>query len=282
MSESRIPPAPAPDSESSTGASSAASRDGKRSSAWAKAIAILGVTAMVLGTFVYIFNAFWQLPGRAVEEGKEMIRGMQKVAEAFFEGTITTSFTSYATEVEGTNYLQFATLRQTEVFRHQDQATALWGTMELPEVVVEATAPVEYTYFFDLDRRWEFTLEGNRVTVVPPPIDYNQPSVDVSAMRYDVRSDSVLRDEAAALERLKEGITHLSYRRAEENIPLVRETARRKVKHFVTGWLAERFSDGEDFDVVVVLREEREPDRPGAPPLRIPTSPEAPAAPPDS
>ncbi|MDY7094747.1 MAG: hypothetical protein SX243_17380 [Acidobacteriota bacterium] len=262
MSESRIPPAHTPDPESSPGASSTSSRGAKRSSAWPKAIVILGVTAMVLGTFLYVFNSFWRLPGRAVEEGKEMIRGMQKVAEAFFEGTITTSFTSYASEVEGTNYLQFATLRQTEVFRHQDQATALWGTMELPEVVVEATAPVEYTYFFDLDRRWDFTVEGQRVVVVPPPIDYNQPSVDVSALSYEVRSDSVLRDEEAALERLKAGLTHLSYRRAEENLPLVRESARQQVKHFVTGWLTERFSDGEDYEVVVILREEREDEGP--------------------
>lgn len=262
MSESRISPSTPPEPESSSGAARAATGGPRRSSAWPKVIVILGVTAMILGTFLYVFNSFWRLPGRAMEEGKEMIRGMQKVAEAFFEGTITTSFTSYASEVEGTNYLQFATLRQTEVFRHQDQATALWGTMELPEVVVEATAPVEYTYFFDLDRRWEFTVEGKQVVVVPPPIDYNQPSVDVSALRYDVRSDSVLRDEAAALERLKEGLTHLSYRRAEENIPLVRESARQQVKHFVTGWLAERFSDGEDYEVVVILREEREDDGP--------------------
>jgi len=36
----------------------------------------------------------------------------------------------------------------------------LQGALALPDVVVEARAPVAYTYFLDLDMEWRFRLEG--------------------------------------------------------------------------------------------------------------------------
>lgn len=227
-----------------------------RTSAWAKVVAILGVATIFSLTFLYVFERVRALPGDALEEGRKMLDGLGRVAEAFYQGTVTTSFIGYATEVHGSSYLQFATLEETEVFRREDRATALWGTLELPEVVVEATAPVETTYYVDLDGRWDFEAEGRRIFVVAPPIRFNKPAVDASKIRYEVRSDSLLRDETEAIERLREGITHLSMRRAKDNIPLVRETGRREIERFVEVWLAERFVDGGDYVVDVVFRDE--------------------------
>ena len=125
------------------------------------------------------------------------------MAAAFRTGTVTTTFRSYATEVTGTNRLQFAEVRQMEVFERRDEAAVLWGTLALPDVVVEARAPVEYTYYLDLDKEWTFRLEGKDVHVVAPPVEFNRPSVDVSALRYEVREGSLLRDEEIALDKLR-------------------------------------------------------------------------------
>lgn len=223
---------------------------------WARTVAVLGVVAMLLGTFVYVFYSLRQVPREAVAEGRRILRDLGRVAQAFNQGTVTTSFLSYATELKGSSFLQFATVRQTEVFERRDAASTLWGSLELPEVVVRATAPVETTYYLDFDGRWDFRSDGRRIIVVPPPIRFNAPSVDVSKLRYEIAAGSLLRDEQQSLDRLREGITHMAYQRARENIPLVRETARREVGDFVRVWLAERFADGDDYTVEVVFRDE--------------------------
>ena len=150
-------------------------------------------------------------------------------------------FHGYATEVSGTTRLQFAELRQEELFERRDSEAVLWGTLALPDVVVEARAPVTYTYFLDLDKEWHFRLEGRDVLVVVPRVEWNRPAVDVSTLRYAVREGSVLRDEQVVLDRLRSELTPLLERRAREHLPLVRETGRGKVEAFVETWLVQRF-----------------------------------------
>src|SRR4051794_20689081 len=62
---------------------------------------------------------------------------LAKVAAAFNRGTITTSFTSYATSISNTTYLQFATLKQMEIFTRTEEPSTAFGYIPLPDVVVE-------------------------------------------------------------------------------------------------------------------------------------------------
>ena len=133
----------------------------------------------------------------------------------------------------------------------------LWGQLQLPDVVVRARAPVEYTYWVDLDGAWDFRMEGQRIRVRAPAIEFSRPAVDVSELRYEVAADSLLRDEELALERLRAGITEMSRRRAADNVELIRELARRETEEFVARWLAARFVDGDDFTVEVLFADER-------------------------
>ena len=75
------------------------------------------------------------------------------------------SFISYAAEISGSSYLQFASLKEIEVFERTDSATVLWGQMALPDVVVRAEAPVEYTYYLDLDEEWKLLIEEQNILV---------------------------------------------------------------------------------------------------------------------
>ena len=237
---------------------------------WALAFAAVAVVGIVAASLVLVLRSATDVPGWVMKEGREALEDLREVAAAFSTGTVTTTFRSYATEVSGTNRLQFAEVRQMEVFERRDEAAVLWGTLALPDVVVEARAPVEYTYFLDLDKEWTFRLEGQDVYVVAPPVEYNRPSVDVSALRFEVREESVLRDEQIALEKLKRELTALTLGKARQQLPLVRETGRRSVEAFVETWLVQRFADGDRDRARVRFADEPTPASPRPPDLPSP------------
>jgi hypothetical protein len=233
-----------------------ADANGPRHAAWALAAAVVAVALIVAGGFLYVFRSVRSLPGEVAESGREALAQLKEVAAAFRTGTITTTFRGDATSVVGTTRLQFAELRQDEAFERRDAAAVLWGTLALPDVVVEARAPVAYTYFLDLDKEWRFRLEEGIVHVTAPAVEWNRPAPDVSALRFSVREGSVLRDEQLVLERLRAELTPLLERRAGAHVPLVHETGRRKVEAFVETWLVQRFSDGRQYRARVVFADE--------------------------
>jgi len=223
---------------------------------WALAAAAVAVVAILTGGALYVVRSARSVPTEVIEGGRQALRDLREVAAAFRTGTVTTTFRGYATEVSGTTRLQFAELRQEESFERRDSEAVLWGTLSLPDVVVEARAPVTYTYFLDLDKEWRFRLEDRDVLVVVPPVEWNRPAVDVSALRFEVREGSVLRDEQVALDRLRSELTPLLDRRARQQVPLVREAGRRKVEAFVETWLVQRFADGRGYRARVVFGDE--------------------------
>jgi hypothetical protein len=238
--------------------------------AWAMALAAVAIVAIVVAGAVYVFYSLRGLPVDVLEGGRQALRDLREVAAAFRAGTVTTTFRGYATEVAGTSRLQFAELRQEESFERRDSEAVLWGTLALPDVVVEARAPVTYTYFLDLDKEWRFRLEGRDVLVVVPPVEWNRPAIDVSALRLEVREGSVLRDEQVVLDRLRGELTPLLERRARQNVPLVREAGRRRVEAFVETWLVQRFADGTGYRARVVFADEPAASSPRPPALPSP------------
>ena len=234
---------------------------------WPLVTAVLGLVIIMALGMVYTLRRVTSLPGELVEQGRGVLRDLKSVAEAFKSGTVTTSFSSYATEVSGTTFLQFATLRQTEVFERKDATSLLWGQLALPDVVVEARAPVEYTYYLDLNKAWTLRLEGDVIEVAAPPIEFNTPALDASALRFEVREGSVFRDEAAVAEQLRVGLSDLAKLRARQHVALVRETGRHRTEQFVETWLARAFSDGARHHARVRFPDEA-PSIPSPTPLR--------------
>ena len=214
--------------------------------------------AIVIGFVIIRLTA---IPGDVVSGTRELARdaalAVERIAEAFQTGTVQTSFVSYATEISGSAFLQFATLDQTEVLQRTDSASLLWGRLRLPDVMVEARVPVRYTYYLDLEDEWLLTLEGTTVNVLAPGVRANRPAVDASAIEYRVQADSVLRDADAVLEQLRLRITDQLAARAGENIALVRELGRRKTADFVRTFLLAQFGDDvESYRIEVRFRDE--------------------------
>lgn len=239
---------------------------------WSKNVIWLAVIGVVALNAALIFRSCRNLPGETLDKAGKVIekagKALADVASAFRQGTIRTEFVSYATTVTNQHYLQFATLKQTEMFTRSESTTTGFGYIPLPEVVVEARAPVETTYYLDLNAKWDFVLKDNVVYVFAPPIHFNKPSVDASAITYEVKKGYL--KTAEALDNLKKSVTSLATLKAKENVPLVRENGRRQTTEFVERWLMKSFTDGKQYSVKVYFPDEKPPGdiRPSEAPLR--------------
>jgi hypothetical protein len=227
---------------------------------WAWPVASVLTVLIVVGGAVVVFRSCRDLPGETLEKTGKLVkavgRGLAEVASAFRQGTVTTTFTSYATSISGSQYLQFAELKQHEIFTRKDESSLAYGYIPLPDVIVEAKAPVTYTYYLDLGERWDFKLQDGVIWVIAPDIKFNKPAVDASRITYEVKKKSFMRDTTDAMENLKNSITLLSYQKAKTNIDLVRETGRRQTETFVQNWLAKAFADGKNYPVKVMFKSE--------------------------
>ena len=230
---------------------------------WAWPVAWVLTVLIVFGSGLYVFQSCRALPGETLDKAGRVVEQVgqkaQQVAAAFKQGSITTTFTSYATTLSGSQYFQFATLSQVETFTRKDESSMAFGYIPLPEVIVQATAPVTYTYYLDLNARWDFQLENGVVRVIAPDIKFNKPAVDPSRITYEVKKNSLIRNTTEAMDNLKSSITWLSYKKAKANIDLVRETGRTQTQRFVQNWLAKAFSDGKNYPVEVRFRSETQP-----------------------
>lgn len=207
------------------------------------------IVLIVVSAAVYVFKTTLALPGKVADRA-------MAIAAAFKQGTVTTSFSSYATRVGGSQYLQFAHLTENLVITQKDEKSYGWGYIPLPDVIVEANAPVTYTYYLDLNDRWDFLLQNDSILVIAPNIRYNKPAVDVSRITYTVKKDSMFRSTSEAMEHLRGSITSACYNRAAENIDQVREIGRKQTQQFVQNWLARSFTDGTKYPVTVRFRNE--------------------------
>lgn len=235
-----------------------------RAHSWAWPVTWICVVLIMVAGGLYVFKSLRDLPIETAEKTSETVASAGKLlvelASAFNQGTVTTSFISYATSLDSSHYLQFASLKQTELFSQTDQATTGFGYIPLPDIIVEARAPVEYTYYLDLNSTWELRLENHAIYVLAPQIQFNKPSIDASQIEYEVRKGSVFRNGAQAKENLKKSITLLANQKAIQTVPLVRELGRRKTEEFVENWLAKAFLDGRKYPVKVFFPEEPLPD----------------------
>lgn len=227
--------------------------------AWPLAITIITVVAIVAGTVIFIFSSLARIPDAAVRQTREILESAQDLAAAFRQGTVETRFMTYATEISGSTYLQVATIDRVEVFTREDRASIFWGAVPLPDVVVSATAPVQYTTYVDLDQPWHLTLEDRTLQVDAPSIQFNRPNIDASKIEWTVKEGSLLRDEEGALTDLKEGLTSMSIQRTRELEALVKETARAKIEAFVRTWLLQNFPEAEDVRIEVTFADETTP-----------------------
>lgn len=175
----------------------------------------------------------------------------------FLRHRTTESFLSYASRVSGTSRLQVATLRSVEVFQLADSATLLG--IPLPEVVVEARAPVETTWYLDLKAPWTVRAGDRVILVAAPALQFNTPAIDVAHLEYREVKGSLWRREAPVIEKLRLALGPMARRAAAAHLPEVRETARAQVAAFVLSWILHAEGNAEPGSVRVRFADEAAP-----------------------
>ena len=167
-----------------------------------------------------------------------------------------TTLRTYFTKVYGQQKLQVAQLEQLEKVSRTSRRKVLWENLELPTVVVSIEVPVTYTYNIDLKKEWSIQPAGEArgYRVVAPPLEWNRPAPDISAMEIVVEKSSVFRNENAISKKLLSELSGFLDERSEQNLHIVREQARQEICKLVEKWLV-AYHD-EDFSVEVVFPDE--------------------------
>src|SRR5258708_37404881 len=108
-----------------------------RADSWSRSTMWMGIVLFLVLGGIYVFKSCRDVPGDLIDKTGQAIgkagNELDTVAAAFNRGTVTTSFLSYATSISNNHYLQFATLRQTELFTQTDEASTGFGKYKLPE-----------------------------------------------------------------------------------------------------------------------------------------------------
>ncbi len=246
------PESPKPPERRSTGAN------------WAIAMALLIVACLVLP--ILLIRSAMQRVRSLGGTAESALISVRTMAEAFRTGKIETSLKTYASELKGVSRFQFAELKQLESFERTDSASLVWGMVPLPDVVVEARGNVVYTYYLDFKKPWDIRLHNGFVDVTVPQPEPGVPALDPSSLTFEVKKDSVLRDEAAVRTSLQAGLSGLLNERAQRNIGLVKETGRKATEDFVRNFLVSSYDDAANY--VVRVRFLGEPE---APPVMRPS-----------
>src|SRR5215469_16114958 len=75
------------------------------SAAWAWPVAWMVIASLLIGGGLYVFKSCRDLPGETLDKSGKLVQTIgqqvQQVAGAFKQGTITSTFTSYATTLSG-------------------------------------------------------------------------------------------------------------------------------------------------------------------------------------
>lgn len=237
-----------------------------RGASWAMAMVFLTLACLVLPILLVrsTMKRVRSLGGTA----ESALIAVRNAADAFHTGRIETSLRSYATELQGVSRFQFAELRQLESFERTDSASIGWGTIPLPDVVVEARGEVVYTYVLDFKKRWDLKLNGQRVEVTAPAPEFTTPALDPSTLKFEIKRGSVLRNEESVRASLQDGLSGLLHQRAREHLPLVRESGRETTADFVRNFLLSNYDDAAGLTVHVRFADEP-PTNPSGPAISL-------------
>lgn len=202
-------------------------------------IFVAGAVLLILGVYVI----------------KEIFDRGDKIIDEFKDDKITYDFHGYVTKLKGTNRLQVAEVNAMETFKSNRETSYIWGLLNF-SAEVTVTAPVEYTYYLDLNDRWKFLItdEGTaeapmlKVFVLAPPIHYNTPAINVSEWTIQDGKKSYFIDQDDLREQLRKELVNICQEMAKQRIDddMFRTTVRAEIKNFIQTWFIEnRFKEYE-------------------------------------
>jgi hypothetical protein len=203
---------------------------------WARVLTKIGIAAVIMFGLIFLVVYLIEKSGKTIKE----------LSESFETGKIETEFRDYVTEVKGLHRLQVASLKTVDIFTKVDSKSILWNLIDLPDVKVEIKLPVEYTYYLDLNDKWDFQIDDSNSTikVYAPLIKPGTPAVDISGMNVTVQEGSILRDTDEVKEKLISELTERLQNLSFKKIEWIREAARKETIAFVNNWFVQIYFKG--------------------------------------
>lgn len=153
------------------------------------------------------------------------------------EDLIKDRFISYVTSLSPVRRLQLAQLQQMEIFERKSGAKLMGTSLDLPDVVIRASVPVEYTYYVDLSEKWTLQIQNGEILVMAPNLKPNTPASNVSEMTFEIKKGSLFRNEKDVAKGLQSDMMGLLHQRAVQHTDLVREVARKELESVARAWL---------------------------------------------
>ncbi len=212
---------------------------------------IVGLLALSVIAIIAIAFVKWSDNARkAVEKTVEqagyaagkVIAGVERIAEKFTKGQITTTFSERNTKVISTkgDILEVAISRSDERFYRSDTKSTFWGRLNLGTTISEITAPVTFRYYIKLSDNWNLTATGRTCVVIAPRIRPSlPPAIHTDMMEKRTEGGWARFNKGEQLDDLERSMTQTLEERAADadHIALTREHARLAVAEFVKNWL---------------------------------------------
>jgi hypothetical protein len=211
---------------------------------------------------------------KAEQYARQLAAFTERAAEKFKTGTITETFAAEVAVFRsaGVGRLELGTSEAVETFRRTNELRLFWDTVSLGQTVSEIRVPVTYRYHVPLDGPWQFRVEGDGCTVIPPPIRPSlPPAIHTDKMEKRTRSGWARFDAAEQMDALERAITPtlVAYASDPAHLAKVRDECRLTVARFIHAWLRREGQwDGDRFrSITVVFPDEPAPAGPPRPTL---------------
>jgi hypothetical protein len=172
-----------------------------------------------------------------------------KIAEKIKTNIIKTEIRSYHTEIKSTQNFQVAEITQDEEFKREE--ISKWLTIPVGTAKTSIVFPeVKTTYYIDLREPYEMEYNevNNRLFIKNLKLQFNRPAVDYSKMREDHENILFGTSKDEMIKKLKSEVTPELQKRAEKNINLILEIARKQTERFFREYILLTNKDAPDYE----------------------------------
>ena len=198
---------------------------------WAMTLLIL----VGISIAIYIYNDSKTIASKSMN-------GISKLLHDISTDSMMISFSNYNTTIKGVSKFQVAELTQMALLTNHQNGSLI---NLYKDADVEITVPVEYTYTVSFSEPWSITVDSSNVitvNIIAPKIRPNTPAPNISQLKEQKINSNFLNNGNKAMNQLKNEITPRLKITAIDNVPLIREIARKRINDYFRKWLVNSYS----------------------------------------
>ena len=86
----------------------------------------------------------------------------------------------------------------------RESSFKLFESISLPKAVVQIHFSVDYNYYVDLSKNWNFKTENGVLYASAPIIEFERPNVDFNSLKFIIKQKGLFINEKELVEKLKQ------------------------------------------------------------------------------